>query len=113
MATLEDDLDTYMGERSRSEPDLPGLVEAFSDNRALLDALTRRRAELHLSQRAVAARMGASQAAVGKIEAGDVDPRLSTVQRLAVSLGMAVKWELVEADDTTAHTQTSSLNRSA
>jgi predicted transcriptional regulator len=40
-----------------------------------------------MSQTVVAARMGTSQSSLARIEAGEIDPRFSTVQRLAAALG--------------------------
>jgi ribosome-binding protein aMBF1 (putative translation factor) len=47
-----------------------------------------------LSQRELAARMGTSQAAVGRIEAGGVGATLTTIQRVASALGLKVDIEL-------------------
>ena len=40
-----------------------------------------------LSQTELAARMGTSQSSVARIEAGEVDPRVSTLERYAAALG--------------------------
>ena len=45
------------------------------------------RSELGLSQTQVAARMGTSQSAVARLESGDADVRLSTLERYAAALG--------------------------
>lgn len=57
----------------------------------LIQALARRRQELGLSQSEVAAHMGTSQSALARLEAGEGDPRLSTVQKYAA----AVQGELI------------------
>jgi predicted transcriptional regulator len=49
--------------------------------------LADRRRDLGLSQTEVAARMGTSQSAVARLEAGGVDARLSTLERYAAALG--------------------------
>jgi predicted transcriptional regulator len=49
-----------------------------------------RRHELGLSQTQVAARMGTSQSAVARLEAGQGDVRLSTLERYAAALGSLV-----------------------
>ncbi|HEX9890343.1 MAG TPA: helix-turn-helix domain-containing protein [Nitriliruptorales bacterium] len=49
-----------------------------------------------LSQAEVAARVGTSQSAVARLEAGRVDPRLGTAERHARALGMRI--EAVDAD---------------
>jgi transcriptional regulator with XRE-family HTH domain len=99
----------------------------------LIQALARRRQELGLSQTEVAARMGTSQSALARLEAGEGDPRLSTVQKYAAAvqgeliprirtegsrLGASFSKGLVSASDlehwaprTTAQTQLSLLLR--
>jgi len=55
--------------------------------RTLAAALSAKRSELGLSQTEVAARMGTSQSAVARLESGDADLRLSTLERYAAALG--------------------------
>ena len=62
--------------------------------RALTEALVARRVELGLSQTEVAARMMTSQSAVARIEAGEVDIRLSTLERYAAALGQVLDFRL-------------------
>ena len=52
------------------------------------------RRELGLSQAEVAARMGTSQSAVARFEAGDLDVRLSTVERYTTALGGRLEWRI-------------------
>ena len=83
----KDFLDELTEERTRTNPDFPGLVEAALRTRQLLRSLAARRRELGLSQTQVAARMRTSQSALARFEAGGADPRVSTVQRYAHALG--------------------------
>jgi len=62
--------------------------------RALGEELLARRHELGLSQTQVAARMGTSQSAVARLEAGQGDIRLSTLERYAAALGSQVVWRM-------------------
>ncbi|MDA8295554.1 MAG: helix-turn-helix transcriptional regulator [Actinomycetota bacterium] len=82
-----------MGER-RHEPFLPGFKELAARRRALTDALIARRIELGLSQTEVAARMGTSQSAVARLEAGSADLRLLTLERYAAAIGQVLDWRL-------------------
>lgn len=50
-----------------------------------------------LSQRDLATRMGTSQAAVARLEAGGVGSTLTTLQRVADALGMAISVDLEPA----------------
>jgi len=72
----------------------PGFSEVAARRRALSDELAGRRRALGLSQTEVAARMGTSQSAVARIEAGAADVRLSTVERYAAALGWQLDWRL-------------------
>lgn len=47
-----------------------------------------------LSQRDLAARMGTSQAAIARLEAGGVGATLTTLHRVAVALGLELSVEL-------------------
>jgi predicted transcriptional regulator len=70
-----------------SLPRLPGFREMAQRRRALLDDLVARRRAAGLSQGEVAQRMGTSQPAVARLEAGQVDARMSTLQRYADAVG--------------------------
>lgn len=50
--------------------------------------LARIRGEIGLSQRELARRAGVPQSTVGRIEAGLLDPRIGTVERLLRACGM-------------------------
>ncbi|MBV8982879.1 MAG: helix-turn-helix transcriptional regulator [Acidimicrobiia bacterium] len=53
----------------------------------MVEDLVGLRLELRLSQTEVAARMGTSQSAVARLESGEADVRLSTLERYAAALG--------------------------
>lgn len=97
MATNEDFLTEIIAERTARNPEFPGLVDAALRRRELLRALGAQREKLGLSQTAVAAVMGTSQSAVARLEAGDVDAKLSTVERYAAALGRKVEWRIAKA----------------
>jgi transcriptional regulator with XRE-family HTH domain len=62
--------------------------------RALISELVTARKERGLSQTEIAAEMGTSQSAVARLERGDVDARLSTLERYAAALGRTVDYQL-------------------
>ncbi|GAA0280230.1 helix-turn-helix domain-containing protein [Cryptosporangium japonicum] len=69
-------------------PRLPGVREAaLRRRRETVSALADHRRAVGLSQTELAARMGTSQSTVARLEAGDVDPRMSTLERYAEALG--------------------------
>lgn len=73
-----------MSER-RHEPVFPGFSE-----------MAKKRRELGLSQTEVAARMGTSQSAVARLESGDADVRISTLERYAAALGFSLEVSMKE-----------------
>jgi len=79
-------------------PLLPGFREMalrrMSDERRRLVAdLTEQRRSAGLSQTEVAARMGTSQSAVARLESGDADVRVSTLERYAAAVGSQLAWQ--------------------
>ncbi len=76
----------------RHEPVFPGFKEMADRRRALAGTLASRRTEMGLSQTEVAARMGTSQSAVARLESGDADVRLSTLERYVAALGERLDW---------------------
>ena len=83
----KDFLDELIAARSTKEPGFPEMVDAALQARRLLRELAERRRALGLSQTTVAARMGTSQSALARMEGGESDPRLSTVERFALAVG--------------------------
>ena len=78
----------------RREPMLPGFKEMAERRHSVSGQLSVLRRELGLSQAQVAARMGTSQSAVARFEAGDLDVRLSTVERYTTALGARLEWRI-------------------
>jgi DNA-binding XRE family transcriptional regulator len=75
---------------------LPGfreMAEAARRQELLAELIAERRAA-GLSQAEVADRMGTSQPAVARVEAGAVDVRLSTLQRYAEAVGRRLELRL-------------------
>jgi ribosome-binding protein aMBF1 (putative translation factor) len=87
MPGWQDSVDEIVERRTKSNPDFPQMVEAATRARGLLRDLAERRRKLGLSQTVVATRMGTSQSALARLEAGESDPRISTVERYALALG--------------------------
>lgn len=75
-------------------PALPGFREIALRRRQLVADLAAARRALGLSQTEVAARMRTSQSMVARIEAGDVDVRLSTLDRYAAAVGQRLDWRI-------------------
>ena len=75
-------------------PVLPGFRDLAERRRRALSDLVATRREAGLSQAEVAQRMGTSQPAVARLEAGNVDVRLSTLERYAAAVGGRLRLRL-------------------
>ncbi len=80
-------------------PLLPGFREMAlrrmaEERRQLVGELTAVRRSAGLSQTEIAARMGTSQSAVARLEAGEADVRASTLERYAAAVGGQISWRL-------------------
>ena len=87
----KDFLDEYVRDRAKNNRAFPQMVDGAIEARRLLRTLALRREKLGLSQTIVAARMNTSQSAVARLEAGEIDPRISTVERYAGALGQRLE----------------------
>ena len=72
----------------------PGFRQMAERRHALSGQLLSLRRQMGLSQAEVAARMGTSQSAVARFEAGELDARLSTVERYTSALGGTLEWRI-------------------
>ncbi|MGH9116307.1 MAG: helix-turn-helix domain-containing protein [Acidimicrobiales bacterium] len=71
-------------------PVFPGFREIAERRRRLVADLVGGRRLVGLSQTDVATRMGTSQSAVARLEAGPADVRLSTLERYAAAIGRTI-----------------------
>lgn len=75
----------------------PGFREDWEKTalaRSVADQVIRYRIEHDLSQRALAQKLGVSQAVVGRLELGEHEPKISTLSRLAQKLGLRFSIEI-------------------
>lgn len=102
MTHERDFLDEIVEERTADNPHFPEMVQAALDQRELTRQLADLRQQMHISQTKLAAQIETSQSQIARVESGDVDVRLSTVNRMATALGKRVEWSLVdvESDET-------------
>jgi hypothetical protein len=81
-------------------PVLPGFREMAlrrmaAERAGLVRELVAQRQAAGLSQTDVAARMGTSQSAVARLEAGTTDVRTSTLERYAAAVGEQITWSRI------------------
>jgi predicted transcriptional regulator len=77
----------------------PGLQGMADRRRALIAELAEVRRVSGASQTEIAARMGTSQSAVARLESGEWDARLSTIERYAAAVGSTVDWQVRPSED--------------
>lgn len=82
-----DDLDQFIAEAS-ADPAFAAALDHARRRRTILRELAQRRKEAGLTRTVVASRMGTSEAAVARLEAGSTDPRWSSVERFALAVGV-------------------------
>jgi len=80
--------DEVVEETLRSRPGYRELWERTALARAVAGALVRYRSEHHLSQRALARRLGWRQSQVARLELAEHNPSLETLTHLSRTLGM-------------------------
>jgi transcriptional regulator with XRE-family HTH domain len=64
---------------------------------ALIESLVRARSAARLSQAELARRIGTTQSAIARLEAGGVSPSVSTLRRYAEATGTKLRIELLPA----------------
>lgn len=89
-----DDLEALTAEWAVTNPELPARIAERTSRRILQHDLAKRRVELGLTQSEVAKRMKTSQSSIARIEAGEHDVRVATLERYAHVLGCSVDLSL-------------------
>jgi transcriptional regulator with XRE-family HTH domain len=88
-----DDLEAYVRERSKRDPDLPQLIKAAEARQAIARKLAAYRENARLSQTQIAARMKSSPSVVSRLERG-ADVQLSTIQKYVAALDLSLVLDL-------------------
>lgn len=97
MNDTPDFLDELIAEGEANDPSFAARVDAAVRRREFLRALGRLRDARGISQQTVAERMRTQQPAVARLERGESDPKLSTIERYAAALGMEIDICLIES----------------
>ena len=89
-------LDLYLNEQLKNEE----FRKEWEENQPEMDiirAMADARIAQNLTQKELAERTGINQADISKLENGNANPSLRTLQRLAAGMGMQVKIEFIPA----------------
>ena len=76
--------------------------EALQPERAVIQAMIDARKKSGLTQKELAARTGIAQGDISKIENGNANPSVRTLQRLASGMGMTLKVEFLPNSEISA-----------
>lgn len=90
MRTLEDVLAEKM-----QDPEFKEEYEALAPEFEIISAMIDARKTSGLTQKQLAERTGIAQGDISKLENGNANPSLKTLQRLAAGMGMQLKLEFV------------------
>lgn len=93
----KDFLDEIIEEGTKKNPRFAEMVEAAHRRRVLLRELAVKRERAGVTQKDVAAAMKTSQSAVARMERGEIDAKMSTVERYANAIGHRLEWRVKKA----------------
>ena len=91
-----DELEELIAEMTAKDPNFPHMLEEAVERRTLMHTLIQERKRQRITQKALAVRMATKQSTLARMEQEQRDPRLSTLQRYASSLGKRITWQLVD-----------------
>ena len=95
---MKDDFQRFLDKQLQNEEfrkEYEALEPEFTIKQAIIDA----RKKEGLTQRDLSLRSGIAQGDISKLENGNANPSIRTLQRLASAMGMSLKIEFVEADN--------------
>ena len=76
-----------------NDPDVKAEYDALEPEFAIIQAMIDARKSSGLTQKQLSERTGIAQADISKLESGNANPSLKTLQRLAAGMGMKIKIE--------------------
>ena len=76
-----------------NDPEVKAEYDALEPEFAIIQAMIDARKSSGLTQKQLSERTGIAQADISKLESGNANPSLKTLQRLAAGMGMKIKIE--------------------
>lgn len=84
----------YLAEKM-GDPEFKAEYDALEPEFAIIQAMIDARKQLGLTQKQLSEKTGIAQADISKLENGNANPSLKTLQRLAHGMGMNLKIEFI------------------
>ena len=85
-------------EEQLQDPAFRAEYEALQPERAVIQAIIDARQQAGLTQKELSLRTGIAQGDISKLERGNANPSIRTLQRLANGMGMRLKVEFVPVE---------------
>lgn len=89
---MDNSFDSYLKEQLK-DPEFRAEYEALEPEFAIMQAMIDARKATGMTQKQLADATGINQADISKLERGNANPSLRTLQRLASGMGMRLKLE--------------------
>ena len=83
------------------DPELKKEYDALQPERAIIQAIIDARQKSGLTQKELSERTGIAQGDISKLERGNANPSIRTLQRLARGMGMSLTLEFVQTNELT------------
>lgn len=84
------------------DPEFRKEYEALQPEKAIIQAIIEARQHSGLTQKELSERTGIAQGDISKLECGNANPSLKTLQRLASGMGMRMRLEFLPTEKSTA-----------
>jgi len=90
--------DSYLQDKLKN-PEFKAEYDALEPEFTIMQAMIDARKESGMTQKELAEKTGITQADISRLEKGNANPSLRTLQRLAAGMNMRVKLEFVKASE--------------
>ena len=87
----------YLKEQLK-DPEFKKEYDALQPERAIIQAIIDARQQAGLTQKELSERSGIAQGDISKMERGNANPSIHTLQRLAKGMGMTLKIEFIQSN---------------
>ena len=96
--TMKDDFDKYLEEQLKNK-EFRKEWEALQPEYTIMKAMIEARTSQGLTQKELSIRSGIAQGDISKMETGNANPSIKTLQRLASAMGKKLKISFVDPED--------------
>ena len=86
---------TYLSFALNSDPELKAEYDALEPEYDIIQAMINARKSQNMTQKELSERTGIAQGDISRIERGNANPSIRTLQRLAAGMGMILKLEFL------------------